>query len=111
MQAHQKHGLNLTALIGDLIELVSLKGDVWDWTGWCMPPLWQLQLPLDVQTGSLFFPGPMNGWTPRGTALRPLPEYLAGSSIREVILGLERPGAREAGPFATTCTVELTDVS
>lgn len=74
-----------------------------------MPPSWLLNLPVDVQTGSLFFPGPLNGWTPRGTPLRPVPDYLTGSSIYDIILGLEKPGAREAGPFATTCTVEIVD--
>jgi hypothetical protein len=93
-----------------MIEHVRIQGDVWDWTGWIMPPSWKLTLPIDVQPGSVLFPGPLNGWTPRGTALRPLPTYLVGSSIKDVILGLERPGAREAGPFATSCTVELAEV-
>jgi hypothetical protein len=75
-----------------------------------MPPNFMLQLPADSDSDSSFFPTPLKeSWHLKGTIARPKPDYLKGSTIREIILGLEQPGAREAGPFATTCTVQLVE--
>lgn len=74
-----------------------------------MPDDFMLQLPVDTKTDSLFFPTAANNWAPKTPALRPRPAYLRGSSVRDIILGREAAGAREAGPFATTCTVQLVD--